>query len=240
MSKIGINTPNAEYKFVVGSRRVVKSIGDIEHTGPGFYESDIWTKAAKENFEGKLRKGESVYFEIVDYTPEGSPIMGSHSNEKLKKFMDKYEYKQFINRYGDTTEFHYGCNRSEYDIYVYRITTTNEDGESVDYSWNQVKTRCEQLGVKYVPEIEQFVVNDWQLTATAENQIIDFSLESLLQKLTDRESEIFKQHIKEGIVVRVENGGSTPLFYKNKGFLFKAIEGIIKDNDVVDLEETQS
>src|SRR5690606_37387933 len=69
LNKIGLNTPDTQYKFVVGSRRVVKSIGDTEHTGPGFYESDLWTKAAKENFEGKLRKGESIYFEIVGYTP---------------------------------------------------------------------------------------------------------------------------------------------------------------------------
>lgn len=255
LNKIGINTPDTQYKFIVGSRKVVKSIGDVEHTGPGFYDSDIWTKAAKENLQGKLRKGESVYFEIVGYTPEGSSIMGTQGNSKLKKFMSQDEYQDFLYRYGDTTEFSYGCSRDgvikridfeekislnesvpQYDIYVYRITTTNEDGESIDYSWKQVKTRCEQLGVKYVSEIYQGIVFEGDNGLYIGGEL----LEQSFQVFTDQDSDIFKQHIKEGIVVRVDNGGSIPLFYKSKQFLFKVLEGIIKDTDIEDLEEAQS
>lgn len=236
-----IPTKDYYYDFAVGSRRVVKSVGDEQKSKPGFYDTDIWTKTAKDNFEGKLKKGESVYYEIVGYLPTGSPIMGQHSNSKLKKFMDKQEYKDFINRYEETTEFSYGCSRyvKFNDIYVYRISMTNEDGETIDLSWDQVKMRCQQLGVKHVPEVDKQIVGRWSKEG---EEFLGMNygepLEDYFQELTESESNNFKEHIKEGVVVRVENGRMTPHFYKNKSFIFKCLEGIIKESDQVDIEES--
>lgn len=228
------------YEFVVGSRRVVKSIGGNEaENKQHFYDEDLWTKIAKEKFEHKLRKGETVYFEIVGYTLSGELIMPSVSNKKLEKFMDKKEYKEFVDKYGDVTTFSYGCDNSildevlgsKYKIFVYRITLTNEDGDSVDYSWEQVKRRCEQLGVNHVPEL---------LKTLFGQQTNDINLiNKFVEELTDSESKNFPQHIREGVCIRVENGNMIPLFLKNKSFIFKVLEGIIKDNNVVDLEESQ-
>jgi hypothetical protein len=217
-----------EYQFVIGSRRVVKSVGEEIVTSDGYCDTDIWSLSAREHFEGKLYKGETVYYEIVGYLPEGSPIMNSSSNEKLKPFMNSDEYKTFIKRYGNVTEFNYGLQKGQYDVYVYRITMTNEDGESVDYSWDQVKKRCERLGVKYTPEYVQKIVTS------------DMRMEDIvygLSEMRDTPSQVFPEHIKEGICVRIDNGSMTPIILKDKTYNFKIIENLIKSDNIVDTEE---
>jgi len=243
--KIGDFNHAEEYEFVVGSRRVVKSIGGNESENKEhFYDEDLWTKVAKENFEGKLRKGETCYWELVGYTPSGELIMPAVSNKKLEKFMDKKEYKEFIDKYGETTVFNYGCTKDGYDelytknypykVFVYRITMTNEDGDSIDYSWEQVKRRCEQLGVNHVPELAKFCASEGYVSH------LETATEAIVSKLTDAPSDLFPQHVREGVCIRVENGNMIPLFLKNKSFIFKVLEGIVKDNNVVDLEESQA
>ena len=233
---------NKPYKFVVGSRRVVKSInGNEAENKAHYYNEDLWTTIAKREFEGKLRKGETVYFEIVGYTPSGEPIMGSHNNTKLQKFMSKSEYKEFINKYGSTTRFHYGTFEMTHNgdqtttdktnkVFIYRITMTNDDGESIDLSWKQVKTRSEQLGVTHVPEIYKTICF---------NEEYKGQINQLVKHFTESDSKNFPQHINEGVCVRIENGSLTPQIYKSKRFIFKCLEGIIKDNpDNIDVEET--
>ncbi len=229
LNKFGVNTLDNEYDFIVGSRRVVKRIGEEEREGvQSFYDTDIWSQAS-ECFKGKLNKGETVYFEIVGYLPDGTPIMGSHSNDKLKKFLDKDEYIAFVQKYGNTTEFSYGCVKGEHKVFVYRITMTNEDGEAYDLTWDQVKRRCERLGIEACPELTRFIAYDFDKD-TYESEINNF---------TNNDSWIFKQHLKEGIIVRIDNGANTPIFLKNKSYAFKCLEGIVKDSDTVDVEESQ-
>jgi hypothetical protein len=169
-----------DYEFVVGSRRVVKSVGGSEAENKNhFYKEDLWTTISRQYFGGRLKKGESVYFEIVGYTPTGEAIMASTSNTKLEKFLDKAEYKDFIHRYGTTTHFHYGCSPDgvdslRYKVFVYRITMANEDGDSIDYTWDQVKSRCDMLGVDHVPELDRFEVrkNDIDLEESAVTELL--------------------------------------------------------------------
>lgn len=229
-----LNKQQSEYKFVVGSRRVVKSVGGESRKGVNhYYNEDLWTKASNEHFKGKLNKGETVYFEIVGFTPTGSPIMGTHSNNKLKDFMEKEEYQQFKEKYGENTIFSYGCDvgKAESKVFVYRITQTTPEGETFDYSWNQVKKRCEELGVNHVPELSVDIVpNDDPKWIKAAEQRVQF--------YTNSESQKFPHHIREGICVRVESGKFTPDIYKHKAFTFKVMEGHIKDkDDYIDLEE---
>jgi len=248
-----------EYAFVVGSRRVVKSINldSVKNKNHFYGEDDLWTKISSKRFEGKLKKGETVYFEIVGYTPSGGLIMPSVSNEKLKNFLPKEEYINFIKKYGDTTTFNYGCSdpnvinehgvdgvdviESYYKLFVYRITLTNEEGFFVDYSWDQVKNRCEQLGVDYTPELDRGVAYRHDKTdeiyLRTESKIA-IKPDELIQNYTDETSKFFPQHIKEGVCVRIENGGMTPILLKNKSFIFKVLEGIIKDTNHLDIEES--
>lgn len=234
------------YEYCVGSRRVVKTIGGEKKEGASYYKEDIWSLAAGQ-FKEKLHKGETIYGEIVGYLPDGGLIMPSHDNSKLEKFMEKGEYKKFIERYGKSTKFTYGCvdNKGQldmYDIYVYRITTTNEDGVQLDYSWEQVKGRCEELGVKHVPELAKFKVCEWPNEDGTKYLGVNVGgkpAEQIVEEITNDHSELFPNHLREGVCIRVESKGFVPQIYKSKSYLFKVLEGIIKDNEAyVDVEET--
>lgn len=229
-------THTLDFEFVVGSRRVVKSVGGrLAENKNHFYEEDLWSKISSQYFERKLKKGETIYFEIVGYTPTGESIMAPVSNTKLEKFLDKQEYKNFILRYGNTTNFNYGCSSDgvdslRYKVFVYRITMTNEDGDSIEYTWDQVKNRCEMIGVDHVPELDRFEVR--------ENGINIELASKLVGEYTDRPSDTFPEHVREGVCIRIDTQSMTPILLKNKSYIFKVLEGIIKDSDKVDIEET--
>jgi hypothetical protein len=107
------------------------------------------------------------------------------------------------------------------------MTMTNEDGYVVEYPWSLVKLRCEQMGIKYFPEFDNFVFT---------------TIEDLMERVntyTDGLDPIGKSHLREGIVVRIENKEKFSAF-KNKSFNFKVLEGIIKSDDVLDMEEAES
>ena len=163
-------------------------------------------------FNNNLKKGETVYFEIVGFNPEnGKPIMASGSNKKLPK--------EIINRYGETMTFSYGCKPKECDLYVYRMTIANEDGVTVDYPWDALVKRCKELNVKTVPYIGRIF-----------NQYDDLysNLSDNLKSLSEGPSFLDDSHIREGICVRIE-GSLTPQIFKYKSFTFKMLEDLIKE-----------
>ena len=93
--------------------------------------------------------GETVYYEVVGFTDDGTPIMNPGNNSKLND-------KEFTKQYGKTTTFSYGCapdgkEHPKSNLFVYRMTMTNEDGDVVEYPPDFMRYRCEQMGVKYVP-----------------------------------------------------------------------------------------
>lgn len=230
---LGKKPKKKKYKFVVGSRRVVKSIGGEKvKKHNSYYDSDIWTLASQV-FKGQLHKGETIYFEIVGFLLNGSPIMGAHSNHKLKKYLGKQEYEEFIEKYGKETIFSYGCSLENtekfsnppFDIYVYRITMTNPDGIQYDLGWDQVKKRCGELRVKHVPELDRGYGGSKE------------GLKELVVELSNAPSKNFPSHIREGVCLRIDNGNKNPYILKHKGVNFKILEGIIKESDFEDLEE---
>lgn len=215
-----------EYKNVVGSRKVIKSIGDVAINGNGYYgDFDIWTDSAN-MFKNKLRQGETVYYEIVGFLNEDKSIMGEYSNEKLKPLLSKENYEEVIKEYGEKTIFSYNSIPGKYRIFVYRISMTSPDGIEYDLTWQQVKDRCKSLGVDYVPELYTGLVGDIKY------------LSDLVSHFTEIASTNFKEHIKEGICVRIETADKQPIILKNKSFVFKVLEGIITD-EVADIEEQQ-
>ena len=226
-----------EYGYVTGTRRVV--LTDTRHGG--YYESDDFRRAMAKKFENKLHKGEVVYYEIVGFQgPDGNPIMAQCSNAKTKN-------QWFIKKYGQTTTFSYGCDQSgsytEFtddhgivfkpccDVYVYRMTMVNEDGDVVEYSPDQIRERCEQMGVKTVLEFERFIippdVNPGEYVVRR------------VEQYYDGEDPIGKTHVREGVVARICNRTSFAV-YKHKNMSFKILEGIIKEDAIApDIEEAQ-
>ena len=237
--------PFYEYDYISGTRRVV-----LENYEGGFYGSNEFREQHSKFFEGKLWKGETVYYEVVGFTHTGAPIMAECANKKLND-------PDFIKQYGETTVFSYGCepnggeviasqgivdiinNKPQSDIYVYRMTMTNEDGDVVEYTPDFMRYRCEQMGVKCVPLMWKGTIP--QNPATAEDDTV--SAGEWVQKVTeqyyDGPDPIGKTHVREGVVVRILN---RPKFtaYKTKNYSFKVLEDIIKDSaDAPDIEEAQ-
>jgi hypothetical protein len=244
LSKVLFKTDNENkhmvYKHVVGSRRVTKTIGNAAKEGESYYEHDIWTTTG-ELFRGKLEKGETVYYEIVGYLPDGKLIMPSQGNRKLKSFMDKDVYKDFVESYGDTTSFTYGCQPKECKVFVYRMTMTNMDGVSMDLSWDQVKMRCEQMGVQHVPELKRVKAKAMsEAEETLHFHVQQEAISNRVVSMGEDPSTVFPMHLREGVCIRIDGESLTPKFLKQKGYLFKVLEGIIKDSGTVDTEEAES
>lgn len=229
-----------EYGYITGTRRVVL---DGKRSG-GFYESDDFRMAMAAKFENKLHKGEVAYYEIVGFQgPNGAPIMGQVQNSKVKD-------PEFTKQYGAITTFSYGCEQDgDYkarsildpgvefnqapccEVYVYRMTMVNEDGDVVEYSPAQIKERCEQMGVHTVMEFETFIIpNDVDAGEYVVRKV---------EQYFDGPDPIGKTHVREGVVARILNRSNFAV-YKHKNFSFKVLEGIAKDEATApDLEEAQ-
>ncbi len=203
------------YEYISGTRRVV-----LDDYSRGYYGNDEFRKQYHDNFVGKLEKGVSVFYEIVGYTTTGRTIMSICDNKKTND-------KEFIKKYGKETVFDYGCAPGESDMYVYRMNMTNEDGDVVEYPTWLCQKRCEEMGVKHVPVLDRF------LFTTIED------LEERVNELCEGEDPIGKTHIREGVVIRIENRVNFAA-YKHKSFNFKVLEGIIKESATEpDMEESQ-
>lgn len=243
-------TPVYDWGYVSGTRRVV-----LDSFDGGFYGSNEFRKQHHDTFVGKLWKGETVYYEVVGFTHTGAPIMGKGNNEKLGK--------DFVKQYGKETTFSYGCvpeetsaqlvygendsghfaievalpNNKRSDVYVYRMTMTNEDGEVVEYTPDFMRYRCEQMGVKCVPVFGKATLSSDRLHFTAPDGydhdylIGDEDLGAMVLRCAedyyDGTDPVGKTHVREGVVVRILN---RPKFcaYKHKNFSFKCLEGLVQ------------
>ena len=247
--------PIYEWDYVSGTRRTV-----LENFDGGFYGSNAFRKQHENLFRGKLWKGETVYYEVVGFTDDGTSIMASCSNKKLND-------KEFVKKYGDTTVFSYGCSPTgtkrmvgedadgrfmidmtapKSDIYVYRMTMTNEDGNIVEYTPNFMRYRCELMGVKTVPVLWKGIIpekipvignNDEMGAPNLKNIDAGEYIKFKAEEFYDGPDPIGKTHVREGVVIRILN---RPKFcaYKHKNWYFKALEGIVKvDAEAPDMEE---
>ena len=221
-------TPIYEWGYVSGTRRTV-----LENFDGGFYGSNLFREQHSKFFEGKLHKGEEVYYEVVGFTDTGAPIMASASNKKLND-------KAFIKQYGETTTFSYGCEPAQSELYVYRMTMTNEDGDIVEYTPDFMRYRCEQMGCKCVPVMYKGFIPD---EINGEIHMNNFTpgewIMSIAEQYYAGPDPIGKTHTREGVVVRIVN---KPKFcaYKHKNFEFKCLEGLVKaEAETPDMEEAQ-
>lgn len=204
------------YRYVTGTRRVV-----LEEFGEGgFYGDNAFRAKYHQLLKGRLKKGETIYYEIVGYVDENTPIMGVAKNSKMND-------KDFVKKYGDKTTFSYGCKPGQNEIYVYRMTYTSPDGNVIEYPWSLVKRRCEEMGINHVMDLDRFIY-------TTEEDLYE-----RVNKWLDIDDPIGKTHVNEGIVARLED---KPIFtaFKKKSFAFKVLEGLIKESaDAPDMEEAQ-
>ena len=231
-------TPIYDWGYIHGTRRTV--MADFEGL-TSFYGSNKFREPHAKMFEGKLHKGETVYYEIVGFTDNGTPIMGTCVNKKTND-------KEFIKKYGEVTTFSYGCESPQSALYVYRMTMTNEDGHVMELTPDYMRYRCEQMGVECCPLLakarirkEGIIVDDCygESYGVPYEGSIGETLKMISEKYYDGPDPIGKNHVREGVVVRVVNRPKFTAF-KDKNFYFKVLEGIIKDtSEVPDIEEAQ-
>jgi hypothetical protein len=225
--RIGLKVQENEWKYMNGTRRVVLG----ESKGIQFHDPTIRDKAMK-LFEGNLRKGETVYFEIVGFESTGAAIMPAADTEKLGD-------KAFTKTYGKKMAYSYGCEPTQSEVYVYRMTFANEDGQSIDYAWNDVVRRCSEIGVKTVPHVATFTLNELEaITGKFDERDLQEYFSNTIETMGSGASVLDQTHIKEGVCVRIE-GGIVNKTFKFKSFEFKVFEGHIKDAGIVDEEEAQ-
>lgn len=126
------------YEYLYASRSVVKNGKIAEKAKPGFYGegNDVWGEAF-EYVKPFLVKGMTIYAEIVGYLPNGGYIQKN------------YDYGCVPPKPGEkyTPEKHY-------KVRVYRITLTNVDGVTHEFSTLEVQQWCKYNGL--IPVIERY------------------------------------------------------------------------------------
>lgn len=189
-----------KYTFVIGTRRVVLEPSNTS----GFYGShDLWYEIGKQ-LEGKLLPGETVYGEIVGWMNE----------------------KPIQSRGG--VDFTYGLPKGQAKFYVYNIRHVMPNGFEYDLTWEQIKARCEMMGLETVPEMTQPFVFDGDYDL----------LSNTVYGYTDG-PDYLGDHLREGVVLRVEHRGQVR-FLKSKSAAFYELESKQKEQATEpDLEESQ-
>ena len=213
--------PIYDWGYVSGTRRTI-----LENFDGGFYGSNTFREQHSKFFEGKLWKGETVYYEVVGFTDDGTPIM---SKGKVPK--------EVQSQYGTEMVFHYGRSEGS-DFYVYRMTMTNEDGDVIEYTPDFMRYRCEQMGAKTVPVLWRgtipYTMDDIESPIPGHRIVLKEGesagewIKKVAEQYYDGPDPIGKTHVREGVVVRILN---RPKFcaYKHKNYLFKMISGIIAE-----------
>lgn len=211
------------YENVTGTRRTI--INNNNNNNLGYYGTHGFRLKWADHFKNKLHPGEEVFGEIAGFYEVNAPIMAQCNNKKTND-------KEFIKKYGDTTTFSYGCDPSGIEkplnrFFIYRMTYTSPEGYIIEYPWELVKLRAEQMGVEVVPELETFIY-------TTEEDFLN-----RINKYMDISSTLDPTHIMEGVVIRKINSNTFDVS-KEKCFSFKVIEGIVKENaEKPDMEEQE-
>ena len=215
--KLGFKISSTQYEYAYGSRRVTKKIEEVDlPPKQHYYSYDLWTDAGEKFFKGKLAKGEVVYYEIVGWIPNGSAI------QSIKDHV-----------------YNYGAPENTFRIFVYRFTLTSEDGFTIEYSTQQVRERCAQLGVDCVEQyFYGFAKDKYPEIATDENWHTNFAERLKVDYLEkDALDCISKDTADEGIVLRREVFNCDSFKMKSLRFLDRESKEMEKE-DYADIEAT--
>ena len=210
-----------KYDYVYSSRTVIKNKFYNPQVGSGYYSEDIWAEADK-IVRPSLSKGQTAYYEIVGFLPNGKYIQPG------------YDYGCTPPKPGETF-----THERHFKVRIYRVTMTNVDGKVVEYTPLQVKQWCNKVGLTPVeecyfgkakdlyPDLDTF--NHWN--------------ENFIERLSNDKRffmELDSPHCKnkvphEGLVIKpLDRLGSA---LKLKTFRFLDKEGRLADLGKVDIED---
>ena len=211
----GAKVETEEYDYVAASRRTLKSVGfeELPCKNHFFTSGDLWSEVAKNELEGKLNKGESIYYEIIGKTYSGEAIQGGYT---------------------------YGFNVPM--IYVYRIANINPQGIEIDLSYQQMKERASQLGLTTCPEFFVGTLGEFIDKYDSGQTYVDLEeplTRIFYNKLLEKPSILDPSVVEEGFCVRIDKYPKAETF-KIKSKIFLKQESDWKDKeDSADMEENQ-
>lgn len=213
------------HRFVVGSRRVVKSVDFEADDGKvHYYEGgDLWTTyAAEQKLADLIPKDHLVYGELVGFTADGAAIQKG------------YTYDQ-----ADGTA----------KLYVYRVAVVGADGHTVDYSPAQMETFCSERGLAVVPTLwagphSEFDAGDWLERRYYDDWIHDttaYGTDRAAAGVAFRTAPVplsDRKTVDEGVCVRYDGPHGTYIV-KAKSPTFLVFESKALDSGAEDLEAAE-
>ena len=212
-----------KYDGIYSSRTVIKNKFINKSVTGGYYNVDIW-KIADEQIKtilGEIPKGITLYYEIVGYLPSGSMIQGGYDYGCTEPIGSLYTYN--IN----------------YKIFVYRITSTNVDGEVIEFTAKEVQNWCNNKGLIPVKELYYGFAKDLYPTLDLETHWSNNFLDCISKDDTfymEKNSPDCKNKVPhEGVVIRIEN--NKPSAFKVKCLKFVAKESKQLDNGESNIED---
>ena len=209
--KAGVPVNLKEWKFVVGSRRVIKTEGDGDH----WYSTDIWSEYAQaHNLAEALPKGVMIYGELIGWLPDGTPIQRGYT---------------------------YNLPKGQAALYIYRVTVAGADGTHYDLSDAAMREFAAQSGLKVVPLLASYSSNQTRTGWLDDylNVLTDKKFSEVSARADEAPVPLSPDApCDEGVVIRAE--GITPKAAKYKNPMFYEFESAAIDKGEVDIEDAAS
>lgn len=226
-----------DYNHLYSSRSVIKNryvYKDEPTVRGGFYGCDVW-KYADDVLRPLMPKGMSIYAEIVGYLPNGSYIQKDYDYGCVPPTVKNFDDSEV--REGD-----YVCG-TNFKVMVYRITMTNVDGVSHEFSAKEVQDWCHKKGLTPVIELYYGKASDLypELDPKSENWCTEFMEKMAGDKRFHMEQNSPDCNNKvphEGIVIKIEDG--IPRAWKLKCFAFLNKEQEELDKGISNIEDEAS
>jgi hypothetical protein len=211
LKKINVPIIDTHYDMIYSSRKVIKN-AELNPNANHYYKTDIWG-LAHDKIKDYLADGMTFYAEIVGYIPNSEDTMIQ-------------------------SDYDYGCDKGQFDVYIYRITYTNPSGKVFEFSAKQVQDFCKMNGIKAVPELYYGRAIDLDPRLKSDEHFQATLLEVLKEKYLEKQCFMCKNKVpEEGCVVRIE--GMDLEAFKLKSFNFLERETKLLDKGQVDIEEEQ-
>lgn len=207
LRKLGVPIQDTIYDTIYASRKVVKNAYDEGYEPNHFFGYDLWKDIA-DQLEPYLTEGLTLYGEAVGFTKNGAYIQ---------------------------KDYDYGCKPGEMKLFIYRITSTNTSGKVFEFSTQQTKRYCENLGLNYVPQLYYGPADllSPYFAYGADKQLL---LAHLSEMYLEKDCWMCNNVVPaEGVVLRRETSDIEA--YKLKSFRFLEFETAALDNDEGGLEE---
>ena len=223
--KLKVNIVTSKYGFTYSTRRVIKEVDGSSKNSLNFYTTDVH-KDASQNILSVIPEGYTIYAEIVGYQSNGSHIQkGYHYGCKAGLPIDS------------SSIYYFGENK----VVVYRVTSTNAKGKTLELSWPQVQEFCAKYGLSTVPTFWYGQAKDLFPDLNLEEHWNEEFLTRLEKTyVTDQMCPYNNNKVPaEGIVLRIDRLEECESF-KLKNFKFLEWETKQNDEGTVDLETMES